>query len=285
MRGRKLPFRRTSLLGAYSADLGQLISRKRAEDALRAAGIESALANRVKSEFLANMSHELRTPLNAIIGFSGLMKEMKPAELANGKGHDYLDHVSNAGKHLLRIINDILDLSKMESGSFTLNIRKHAIKEIVHGSVAIVQPRIFEKKQALGIRVPDDVPFVAVDDLRVKQVLINLLSNASKFTGEGGKIFVVVTADNERMLTCAVSDTGIGMTPEEVTLALKPFAQVQSSYSRDQEGTGLGLPIAKTLVLQHGGQFHISSQPKVGTTVAFTLPIQRDEKLSGKMVA
>jgi two-component system cell cycle sensor histidine kinase PleC len=129
------------------------------------------------------------------------------------------------------------------------------------------------KKQKILVRVPDNIPLVHADDLRVKQILLNLLSNANKFTKEGGEIFLVATVDNAEFATVAVRDTGQGMTPEEVEIALKPFAQIESHYSRQQEGTGLGLPITKALVKSQGGKFLVDSAPGVGTTIVFTLPL------------
>ena len=251
--------------------MGQLVSRRRAERSLRAAALESALANRAKSEFLANMSHELRTPLNAIIGFGDLLQYLKADEFSMGKAKEYAEHISRAGRHLLGIIGDILDISKIESGNFTLEQRPHEIHELVEASVSLVKPRLDQKKQLLAVRIERGLARVLADELRLKQVLLNLLSNANKFTGEGGKIFVVATASDPNTITVAVSDTGCGMTAEEVERALKPFGQIQSSYARDHEGTGLGLPIARALIEKHGGRFHVRSAPGMGTTVAFTL--------------
>ena len=232
------------------------------------------MASRAKSEFLAQMSHELRTPLNAIIGFSELIQMQ--AHTGPDKPREYAEHIHYAGKHLLQIINDILDISKIESGKFSLQLQPQYIGEIIEASVRLVHARIEERRQVLTLRLGDNLPLVQVDALRLKQVLINLLSNASKFTAEGGTIVVVATP-HEGSVTVAVSDTGVGMTSDEITQALKPFVQIESAYSRSQEGTGLGLPIARALILQHGGKFHVTSAPGVGTTVAFTLPEYRDD--------
>jgi len=261
--------RERSLLSLYSADLGNLISRHRAEKALRAAAVESAFANRAKSEFIANMSHELRTPLNAIIGFSGIIERLPPVP-ENEKTIDYAGHISRAGTHLLDVINDILDISKIESGNFELSCDDLSIYDVASAAAELVRPRILEKKQRLDVLVPDRLPAVYADNRRIKQVLINLLSNAHKFTPEGGRVCLVATHDAAGV-TVAVTDTGHGMTPEQVRGALKPFVQVKSQYTRDQEGTGLGLPIAKALIEMHGGRFLVSSELEKGTTVAFTL--------------
>jgi two-component system cell cycle sensor histidine kinase PleC len=264
------------LLSQYTADLGHLISRKRSQDALRAASVDSAMASRAKSEFLAQMSHELRTPLNAIIGFSELIQMKARAGADPDKPREYAGHIHYAGRHLLQIINDILDISKIESGKFALHLQPQCVSEIIEAGVRMVHARIEERRQVLTLRVSENLPIVLVDSLRLKQVLINLLSNACKFTGEGGSIVVVATA-HESTVTVAVSDTGRGMTSEEITQALKPFVQIESAYSRSQEGTGLGLPIARALILQHNGKFHVTSAPGVGTTVAFTLPEYRND--------
>jgi two-component system cell cycle sensor histidine kinase PleC len=266
-----------SLLSQYSTDLGQLMARHRAEKALRAAALESAYANRAKSEFIANMSHELRTPLNAIIGFSGIIERL-PSTPENDKTIDYAGHISRAGSHLLDVINDILDISKIESGNFELSCDEIAIHDVAGAAAEMVRPRILEKNQRLDLMLPERLPYVWADSRRLKQVLLNLLSNAHKFTPEGGRICLVATHDTNGV-TVAVTDTGIGMTDEQLRDSLKPFMQVKSQYTRMQEGTGLGLPIAKALVEMHGGRFLVSSVPDAGTTVAFTLPPARRESL------
>jgi two-component system cell cycle sensor histidine kinase PleC len=263
------PSRERSLLSRYSADLGQLIARQRAEKALRAAAMDSAIANRTKSEFIANMSHELRTPLNAIIGFSGIIEHL-PATPENEKTIDYAGHIARAGSHLLDVINDILDISKIESGNFELARDEISLHEVAQAAAELVRPRMLEKKQRFDVMIAERLPMVDADNRRIKQVLINLLSNAHKFTPEGGRICLVATNDASGV-TVAVSDSGDGMTQEQVRNALKPFVQVKSQYTRDQEGTGLGLPIAKALIEMHGGRFLVSSLPGNGTTVAFTL--------------
>jgi two-component system cell cycle sensor histidine kinase PleC len=269
------PTKATSLLSRYSSNLGELLSRRHAEDALRAAKVEAEAASRTKSEFLANMSHELRTPLNAIIGFADLMRHFAAEGRDLEKSIEYAAHISGAGKHLLNIISDILDISKIESGTFVLNIEMHSVRELIDSSLLLIRDRARAKKQMLEFKAAPDLPVLPVDAARVKQVLINLLSNANKFTDEGGRILVVAQRSAEGGVTIAVADTGIGMSAEQIDVALQPFGQVQSSYSRNHEGTGLGLPIAAALTRQHGGEFHISSQPGAGTTVVMTLPAAR----------
>ena len=240
--------------------------------ALRAAAIESAMASRAKSEFLANMSHELRTPLNAIIGFGDLIEHLAPEERSAGKPREYASHISDAGKHLLGIVNDILNISRIESGNFDLDLRLLNLRDVVETSIHLAQTRITQKRQMLDVQIPDDLPFVLADELRLRQILINLLSNASKFTGESGSLCVAVSLDGPDAVAISVTDTGCGMSQEQTERAVEPFTQIHSTYSRQEEGTGLGLPIAKALVLRHGGNFYITSTPNVGTTVKFTLP-------------
>jgi len=270
---------RASLLSRYTADVGRLVSRRQSEQALRAAAVESTLASRTKSEFLANMSHELRTPLNAIIGFSEMISTFGlESEKARGKSIEYAGLISRAGRHLLNIISDILDISKIESGSFALDIAEHSLRELIDASVALVEPRIREKQQRLELRVAPALPPVSLDGRRIKQAIINLLTNAHKFTPRYGTIVLIATAERGDFVTVAVNDSGIGMTAEQMRHAMKPFAQVKSAHTRSHEGTGLGLPITKALVEQHGGRFFLSSEPNVGTLAAFTLPARAVER-------
>tara|TARA_R110002110_G_scaffold4877_2_gene24653 strand:- start:2412 stop:3284 length:873 start_codon:yes stop_codon:yes gene_type:complete len=266
------PSRRKSLLTDYSTNLGELMSRQRSETALRSAKIEADMASRTKSEFLANMSHELRTPLNAIIGFSEFIQHIAESGEPSDKTGEYASHIAGAGRHLLNIISDILDISKIESGTFSLATEPCDIRELIDACLVLIEPRIREKKQVLEIKADSVLPDVPADIRRIKQVLINLLSNAHKFTAEGGRIVLVATRTPDGGATIAVADTGIGMSKEQIAHAMTPFGQVQASYARGHEGTGLGLPIAAALTRLHGGDFQIYSEPGKGTTVFFTLP-------------
>jgi signal transduction histidine kinase len=258
-----------------------LISRRRSENALRAAGIESAMANRAKSEFLANMSHELRTPLNAIIGFADLIQVPVAAGATNGKAAEYAGYIAQGGRDLLRVLNDILDLSRIEIDNFELNLEPHSIRELIDASVDLIQSRASDKKQTLHVRVSNDLPPVVIDATRIKQALSNILSNAVTFTPDGGAIFVITKRD-AGTISIEITDTGIGMSDEQMAYALKPFTQVKPARTRDHAGTGLGLPIARALVLRHGGSFIISSKLGVGTTVSLTLPIDREAQATEK---
>ena len=220
------------------------------------------------------MSHELRTPLNAIIGFSELMQYTGAGAQANQKILEYAGHISQAGHHLLGIVSDILDMSKIESGAFELDLASHSIEDVLGAAIAIIQPRIDAKKQRLSIQIAEGIPPFEFDRRRVIQITLNLVTNAHKFTPEGGEITLAVAQEGHSVLV-AVVDTGIGMTDDQLAHSMKPFAQVKSSFSRDHEGTGLGLPLTKALVQQHGGTFAIASEPQIGTRAAFLLPLSR----------
>ncbi len=241
--------------------------RRRNETALKAARAESELASRTKSAFLATMSHELRTPLNSIIGFSDVILSLK-----DPKASEYATHIGKSGRRLLEVVSDILDISKIESGTFVLNRAPCDIGEIVDAAVEVMQAPIAEKGQVLDVRVPRDLPMLSVDFKRIKQILVNLLSNANKFTPERGRIILVAKKLPNGGATVAIADTGVGMSPDQITVAMRSFGQVQGHLSRTQEGTGLGLPIARGLAQQHGGDIHLESQPGAGTTVFLNLP-------------
>jgi len=260
-----------SLLSRYAADYGSLLSRRKSELALRAAAVESAVASRAKSEFLANMSHELRTPLNAIIGFSDLLQHPELEHNASPRTLEYAKIISQAGNHLLGIICDILDMSKIESGTFDLDLSPHSIREALEASVAIVRPRLAAKKQECRVVISDEVPPFVFDRRRIVQAILNLLTNAHKFTSEGGKITVTAASQGDSVIVC-VADTGVGMSADQILDAMKPFGQVKTSYNRTEDGTGLGLPLTRALIEEHGGTFFLSSEPGVGTRATFLLP-------------
>ena len=259
-------------LGRYSATMGELMLRRQTELAMVAAKAESDLANRAKSAFLGTMSHELRTPLNAIIGFSDLIRNTPAEPEAVARSADYAQYIGDAGRHLLEVVSDILDISKIESGSFTLNLARCSVPTLIAECVPMVEQRIKDRNQTLVVRVAEGLPELQLDARRIKQVLINLLSNANKFTPDGGRIVLAAQPRKDGGVLIAVADTGVGMSPEELAVAFTPFGQVQSHLSRTQEGTGLGLPIARGLARQHGGELHMDSQPGVGTSAVLSLP-------------
>jgi signal transduction histidine kinase len=238
---------------------------------LAAAAREAQLSSQSKSEFLANISHELRTPLNAIIGFSEAMQTKVFGALGDEKYSEYADHIHGSGKHLLGIINDILDLAKVEAGKMEFDTAPVAVDGVMTRAATIV--RGSDKGSGVRIEVADlgGLPQVRASEQRLLQIFVNLLSNAVKFTPEGGRVSVSAEAAGEDVVI-TVADTGIGMTAEEIEQAMQPFTQVDSSLARRFEGTGLGLPLAKLLVEGHGGALVIASTPGKGTDVTVRLP-------------
>ncbi len=259
-----------SLLARYSETLGEMMLRRQTEMAIRAARQEAELNARSKSSFLGAMSHELRTPLNAIIGFSDLMRT--PGAVSAADSAEYANHIARAGRRLLDVVSDVLDMSKLESGSLALTRDTAFIAEVVEAAVEQVKPDFDAKKQLLDVRVDRKLGALEIDHKRVRQILANLLSNAAKFTAQNGRVLLMARPAPDGGVTIAIADTGIGMTHEEIMLALKPFAQVDARRARAQEGAGLGLPLAMGLAKLHGGALHIESQPGAGTTVILTLP-------------
>jgi signal transduction histidine kinase len=191
---------------------------------------------------------------------------------AQGKNAEYAAHIAKAGRRLLGVISDILDISKIESGSFKLNLQPCNLFEIIEEAAALIHEDVAQKHQSLEQRLPRDLPMLTVDFRCVRQILVNLLSNASKFTPERGRLILVAKRTPEGGVTIAIADTGPGMSLDQVATAFRNFGQVQSSYARSQEGTGLGLPIARGLARQHGGDVHLETAPGAGTTAFLTLP-------------
>jgi len=234
---------------------------------------QAAMASRTKSEFLANMSHELRTPLNAIIGFSEVMAQQMYGPLGNDKYREYAIDVENSGRHLLAIINDILDLSKIEAGKLELHREPVDPRAVIDLCNRLVRERARDAGLRLTVRMGDgELPLLEADETKLKQILLNLLSNAVKFTPAGKEVELSVAAD-ARFVVFTVADRGIGMTQAELKTALEPFRQVENSLARRHAGTGLGLPLAKRLTELHGGVFEITSAKGVGTTVQVRLPL------------
>jgi PAS domain S-box-containing protein len=246
---------------------------------LKQANIELTAANRSKSEFLANMSHELRTPLNAIIGFSDFMRSLGNDEFNGASVREYANHIHESGKHLLSIINDILDIAKIESGRFELAECEIAVAALVEPCIRLVKNRADEQKVALEMSIPGDLPRLRCDQRKFKQAVINLLSNAVKFTPPGGSVRVTAERVPGQGMTIAVADTGIGIDAKILPHICNAFVQADSGLNRKFEGTGLGLTLTKAIVELHGAILSISSELGAGTTVQIKLPENRVEWL------
>jgi two-component system cell cycle sensor histidine kinase PleC len=258
------------LLARYADTFGEMQLRKYTESAIRAARAEAELNHRSKSAFLSTMSHELRTPLNAIIGFSDLIRQ--PGATTQREAADYADHIANAGRRLLEVVSDVMDMSKLESGALSLDKRPLLVSEVLESALESTRKLFDAKQQPVDMRLEPNLPEIAGDARRLRQLFVNLLSNASKFTADKGRILVMAKAIKDGSITIAIADTGMGMTHEQIVMALKPFAQVQGHLTRTQEGTGLGLPLAMGIVKLHGGSLYLDSQPNAGTTAVVTLP-------------
>ncbi|HEY5897139.1 MAG TPA: GAF domain-containing protein, partial [Burkholderiales bacterium] len=234
--------------------------------------VQLEVANKHKSDFLANMSHELRTPLNAIIGFSEVLMERMFGEV-NDKQADYLKDIHESGKHLLSLINDILDLSKIEAGRMDLEISSFHLPTALSNAMTLVRERAQRHGIQLGLQVDPRIGEFQADERKVKQILVNLLSNAVKFTPDGGRVDVSAKLDTTKV-EIAVKDTGIGIASEDQGLVFEEFKQVGRDYTRKAEGTGLGLALTKRFVELHGGEIHLQSTPGKGSTFTVTLPVR-----------
>lgn len=261
-----------SLLSEYSLLLGEAVLRQRARVAEQTAQIETDLASKVKSEFISNMSHELRTPLNTIIGFSKLLHEHKTRALANEEIIEYAYLINDAAGHLLSVVNDILDISKIQSGRFTLDSLEIRLSQVLEEVIEHYQPVATQKGVILRSKFDSDLPMVRGDQSKLKQIFKNLIDNAIKFTTSGGSVTVDALRTNSGGSVVYVRDTGVGMEEEEIAIALQPFGQVDATRARWHEGTGLGLSIAKALVELHGGRLNIASAKTMGTEVSVVLP-------------
>ena len=238
--------------------------------------IKAEGANQAKSEFLANMSHELRTPLNAINGFSEMMVSQMFGPLGDPRYVGYAADILSSGQHLLALINDILDMSKIEAGKMNLRFEMVDIIDVAEDSMRLVRDRAEQTGLTLAIEVPPGMPELEADYRALKQVMLNLLSNAVKFTPRGGSITVRARmVDAGKRMQVSVTDTGIGIAKEDLRRLARPFEQVEGQQAKTTQGTGLGLALTKSLVEMHTGVFKMESQPGAGTTVSFLLPLRR----------
>jgi two-component system cell cycle sensor histidine kinase PleC len=264
-------FKEGSLMAEFSDAFGQTVTRHKQTMALNAARVEAELASKAKSEFIANMSHELRTPLNAIIGFSDMLGQLKISDPE--RVNQYAKYIKQAADHLLALINGILDVSKIQAGKLYVELQPIDLRPILDSCILITEAKAKEKGIVVTQKVAPNMPQLNADPLRLKQVIINVLSNAVKFTPERGAVHIEVVATEDRFALISVIDTGIGMAPNEVDIALRPFGQVETAFNRRHEGTGLGLPISMALTRLHGGQLLIDSEKGKGTRVSILLPL------------
>lgn len=233
------------------------------------------LASRAKSEFLANMSHELRTPLNAIIGFADLMEHEVRGPIGQPCYREYSHDIKNSGTHLLTIINDILDLSKIEAGKLEFAETIVELPGVIHSCVRLIAERAICAAVHLSSELAANMPPIRADERKLKQIIINLLSNAVKFTPTGGSVTITCSANRETGINITVADTGIGIARCDMVKAMTPFTQVDNAMNRRYEGTGLGLPLADSLTRLHGGHLTLESEPGKGTIVTISLPAHR----------
>jgi len=232
------------------------------------------LASRHKSEFLANMSHELRTPLNSVIGFSEVLRNRMVGEV-NEKQAEYLSDIYESGEHLLALVNDILDLSKIEAGRMELNLSSFDLPAAIASALTLVRERALRHGIELASQIDPGLGGFQADKRKFKQILLNLLSNAVKFTPDGGRVEVRAKLDTGKV-EVAVRDTGVGIAPEDQQAAFEEFRQVGRHHARKSEGTGLGLALTKRLVELHGGEIRVESAPGKGSTFTFTLPVSKN---------
>lgn len=246
---------------------------KERELVLRVARDQAEAASKAKTDFLANVSHELRTPLSAVIGFSQMIVEEAVGPVGKPQYRDFASDILHSGRHLLDVITDILDIAKAQAGAIALRLRPVRPHVVMRDAVRIVRNSAEAGQVNLHAHITDDLPSLIGDPVRLRQVLLNLLSNAIKFTPPGGTVTLRAEAQQDGMLI-TVSDTGVGMSQQDIPRALEPFVQVDASLSRRHGGTGLGLPLSKMFVELHGGRLTIESEPGVGTAVTILLPFK-----------
>ncbi|MCG8359576.1 MAG: CHASE domain-containing protein [Kiloniellales bacterium] len=271
-----LPFR-----PADSSDIGvltvsvEMTAQKQLEHAMREARDAAEHANHLKSEFLATMSHELRTPLNAIIGFSEIIRDQCFGTIENSRYLDYANDINESGVHLLEVINDILDLSKIEAGKLELSEEVFDLVAVVRACLALVAQKIRNGGLVEDHELPEGLPWLRGDERKVKQILLNLLTNSIKFTEPERKVGVSVKLGSDGALLLQVRDEGIGMSVKDIKIAFEPFRQIDGTHARNYEGTGLGLPLTKALAELHGATLELHSDLGEGTTATLRFPPER----------
>lgn len=265
----------------YEGSLEDITSRKQAELSLREAKLQSDLASRAKSEFLANMSHELRTPLNAIIGFSEIIKNEVLGPMGNRQYWEYAKDIYDSGRNLLTIINEILDVSRIDAGDRQINEGVVKMDKVIKSCLDFTSQKAKEGGVTFTNLTDGKIPDIIGEELAIKQILLNLLNNAVKYTPEAGRITVSHDLDSDGRLLVSVTDTGIGMDEHEIAKALLPFGQVEAGHNRSGSGAGLGLTLVEALMTLHDGNVEILSQKGIGTTVTLVFPARRVARNAG----
>jgi PAS domain S-box-containing protein len=265
----------TGALVGFRGTASDVTELMRREEHLKVAKEMAESESRAKSDFLANMSHELRTPLNAIIGFAEIMQMELLGPVGNEQYLGYVRDIADSARHLLGLINDVLDVSKIEAGKADLIEQEVDLHRAVDSVARLMRERALRAQVELETDVPESLPPLLADDRKVKQILINLLSNAVKFTPAGGRVRVAARLDARGDLVVVVSDTGIGIAPDDIRRVMEPFGQAESDMHRRHDGTGLGLPLTRGLVELHGGAMTLDSAPGTGTTVTVRFPAAR----------
>jgi signal transduction histidine kinase len=271
----EVPKSTIDLLQTFAAQSVLAIQNARLFHEIQVKGQELEVAGQHKSQFLANMSHELRTPLNAILGYTELVLDNIYGD-APERMRSVLERVHSNGKHLLGLINDVLDLSKIEAGQLKLSLEDYSIRDVVHSVVSVVEPLAEEKHLALKVELPNDLPVGHGDERRLTQVLLNLVGNAIKFT-DTGEVVIRGAASNGHY-TLSVQDTGPGISPSDQVKIFEEFQQADASMTKTKGGTGLGLSIARRIINLHGGRIWVSSAPGSGSTFFIDLPIKVEQQ-------
>jgi PAS domain S-box-containing protein len=266
---------RLSGSNGYCAVLRDITQWKRTEEELRNAKRAAETANSHKSDFLARVSHEIRTPLNAIIGFSEMMVEERFGPIGSPRYLEYAHDIGNSGKHVLDIVNDLLDISKIEAGQVSMEFVSVSLNDHLAESVSLLQPMANSQRVIIRTSLSASVPDVVADQRSIKQIALNLLSNAIRYTPSGGQIVVSTSYEPSGNVMIRIRDTGIGMNRKELEQAMKPFGQVGPGPRQRGDGTGLGLPLTKAMVEANRAQFEIVSAPGEGTLVSISFPPQR----------
>ncbi len=259
----------------YEGSLEDIDQRRKAEMALKDAMTQSDLANRAKSEFLANISHELRTPLNAVIGFSDIIRSEAFGKIEHDEYKEYAGSIYDSGNNLLKVINEILDVSRIEAGERTLKEGAVNIRSSILSCLSLMESKIKTAKIRVDNKVIDESLGLIGESQAIKQMLMNLIGNAVKYSPPNGLIMVDATTSNDGRLHISITDTGIGMSDSELEKALSPFGQVEVEHSRTTSGTGLGLTLVKSLIELHGGELDLVSQKGIGTTATLIFPAKR----------